>query len=192
MWKPKDPSSHPISVAKWVDVNLLEANSWNPNHVMGPEMQLLALSLTKQGWIQPILVWPDPQTSRYVIIDGFHRHLVAKTNKDVWAMTDGLVPVVVMDMSVPERMLLTIRINRAKGNHAAIRMHEIVAALVNVHGISKDTICKEIGADIDEVQTLMAENVFEKKQVDKFNYSRAWVPHGIKNWGMTSATGETR
>lgn len=179
--------NQPIDRVEWVDVNLLTANDYNPNHVMQPEMKLLAFSIQQQGWIQPILVWPEPGTDKLVIIDGFHRHLVTKTFKEIWAMTGGKVPVVKMDMTVPERMLLTIRINRAKGNHAAVKMHEIVSSLVNDHGYTIDAVCKEIGADKSEVAVLLAENVFAAKQVDSFNYSRSWAPKGVVNHGMEQA-----
>jgi ParB-like chromosome segregation protein Spo0J len=163
---------------------LLESNDYNPNHVHAQEMALLAFSLQKQGWIQPILVWPKPEGQGYLIIDGFHRHMLVKTNKKVWALTEGKVPVVVMDMTEAERKLLTVRINRAKGSHAAFKMHEIVVSCIKDHDMSVAQVCQEIGADLDEVNALLAENVFEKKQVDKFNYSRAWVPPQVKVWGM--------
>lgn len=175
---------HPISRVEWVDVNLLDANDYNPNHVMEPEMALLALSMTKQKWIQPILVWPNEVSGRLEIIDGFHRHLVVKRNKQVWGMTGGLVPVVRMPMPVAERMLLTIRINRAKGNHTAVKMHEIVAALVNEHLMEPREIATEIGADRSEIETLMAENVFELKKVDETNYSKSWFPKTVVEHGM--------
>lgn len=177
---------HPVSNIQWLDVNLLDANDWNPNYVQGPEMKLLAFSLRKQGWIQPILVCPQPGTDRCTIIDGFHRHLVTKTDKNVWAMTGGKVPVVLMNLTEAERMLLTIRINRAKGSHEAFKMHEIITKVVHEHGLSVAEVCAEIGADANEVETLLMRDVFEKKEVDKYNYSKAWVPPGTerKSWGM--------
>jgi ParB-like chromosome segregation protein Spo0J len=179
-----DPSGHPVNNIQWLDVNDLTANDYNPNHVMEPEMQLLALSLLKQKWIQPILVWPDPKTGKYVIIDGYHRTMVVRSNKQVWAMTNGRVPVVIMEMTVPDRMLLTIRINRAKGNHAAIRMHAIVHSLINDWNYSPDLVATEIGADISEINTLVAENVFEIKKVDEMNYSKSWFPKSVVEHGM--------
>lgn len=177
----------PVDNIEWVDVNRLDANDYNPNHVMEPEMNLLALSLLKQKWIQPILVWPAPDSQRLVIIDGFHRHMVVKTNKQVWAMTNGKVPVVVMHMTVPERMLLTIRINRAKGNHAAIKMHEIVHALIKTYDYHPDVVAREIGADRSEIDTLVASNVFEIKQVDEINYGKSWYPKSVVEHGMEFA-----
>jgi ParB-like chromosome segregation protein Spo0J len=181
---PTKLEDHPINKVQWLDVNLLESNDYNPNHVMEPEMKLLAFSILAQGWIQPILVWKKPDGDKYLIIDGFHRHLVTKTNAQVWAMSDGKVPVVVMDMTEAERMLLTIRINRAKGNHSGLRMHEIVTEVIENHGMTIPEVCAAIGADRDEVETLLAKDVFEKKQVDKFKHSTAWVPPNGKNWGM--------
>lgn len=182
-----DLGTHPISRIEWVDVNRMEANDWNPNHVMEPEMRLLAFSIISQGWIQPILVWPDPDSGKLVIIDGFHRHLVMKTNKEVWAMTGGMVPVVIMDMTKQDRMLLTIRINRAKGSHSAFKMHKIVNYLLTDGGLTPQEVAKQIGADISEVNLLVQEGVFENKQVATTNYSKAWFPKGIKEHGIVEA-----
>lgn len=163
----------PISQVQWVDVDLLSANDYNPNVVFTKEMQLLKLSIMKQGWIQPILVTQD-----YVIIDGFHRATLAKTEKDLRNMTGGKVPVVVMNLSEPERMLLTIRMNRAKGSHVAVKMSDIVKTLVNEYGMPVKQICQEIGATKDEVDLLMLDNVFKKMKFDETTkYSKAWVPN---------------
>lgn len=136
-------------------------------------MELLKFSILKQGWIQPILV-----TKEYVIIDGFHRASIAKADKDVREMTGGKVPVVKMDLTEPERMLLTIRINRAKGTHMALKMSDIIKSLINDYGIAKADICREIGATKDEVELLLLDNVFKKMEIDNdTKYSKAWVPN---------------
>jgi len=168
-------SEHPINKIEWVEAGLLEANSYNPNTVHTLEMELLAHSILKQGWIQPILITQDN-----VIIDGFHRYTLAMHHPQIMAMTKGKVPCVRMDMSEPERMFLTIRINRAKGSHAAFKMHDIVKTLIEEHGISPSTICKEIGATKQEVDILMAENVFKKLDIENHTYSKAWYPRKPK------------
>ena len=170
--------NHPISRIQWVDVNSLKANSYNPNVVMSPEMKLLKLSLKLQGWIQPILVSHDPedQERQFEVIDGYHRFTLCKTDPEVNSLTQGLVPVVVLELTRAQRMMLTIRINRAKGNHMAIKMHEIVASLHNEHGVSIQDICTGIGADKHEVETLLMENIFQKKDVANVPFSKAWIP----------------
>ena len=163
----------PISTVKWVEVNKLKANDYNPNVVFSKEMELLKLSILKNGWIQPILV-----THEYVIIDGFHRASLAKSDKKVNALTGGKVPVVIMELSEPERMLLTIRINRAKGSHIAIKMSDLIKRVVNEYGMPIDEICRQIGATKDEVELLLMDDVFKKFDITKESkYSKAWVPN---------------
>ena len=163
----------PISKIQWVDVNKLTANDYNPNVVFNKEMELLKFSILKQGWIQPILV-----TDKFVIIDGFHRASIVKVDKEVNKMTNGKVPVVIMNLSEPERMLLTIRINRAKGSHVAVKMSDIIKSLVKDYGVPIKNICEEIGATKDEVELLLLKDVFDKYKIDKNSkYSRAWIPN---------------
>jgi ParB-like chromosome segregation protein Spo0J len=162
---------HPINNVEWVETSLLQANDYNPNNVANNEMDLLAYSIIKQGWIQPILI-----TQENVIIDGFHRYTLAANNDEVRAITKGFIPCVRMTLSEPERMFLTIRINRAKGTHTAFKMHEIVKALIEDHGVNVSTICKEIGATKNEVEVLLMENVFKKLDIENHKYSKAWYP----------------
>ena len=162
----------PISRVVWKDVDDLSANDYNPNVVYSPELRLLRFSLLRQGWIQPVLVSADG-----VIIDGFHRASLVKTDKEVRALTKGRVPCVVMQLDEADRMLLTIRINRAKGSHVALKMADIIKKLVNEKGLSLDEICAQIGATRDEVDLLLMENVFKAKGIDeKTPFSRAWIP----------------
>lgn len=170
--------SHPISRVVWQDVNDLRANSYNPNVVLPQEMRLLKLSLMAQGWIQPILVGVDPADDSKVfeIIDGFHRYTLAKTDPEVNLLTGGLVPIVPLELSRAESMMLTIRINRAKGNHVAVRMHDIVYRLHTELGCSINSICAGIGATPHEVEVLLMKDIFQKKDVENTPYSKAWVP----------------
>lgn len=171
-------TEHPISNVQWVAVSRLQANGYNPNVVVTPEFKLLKFSLLKQGWIQPILVCPVEGTEDALeIIDGFHRATLAKTDKEVAEMTGGMVPVSILPLDVAERKMLTIRINRAKGSHVAVKMHEIVVSLINEHGKSIKEVCQGIGADKSEVELLLTDNVFKKLDIENTPYSRAWEPN---------------
>lgn len=163
-------NEQPISNIQWIDVDLLNANDYNPNVVFNEGMKLLKHSIKVSGWIQPILITQDN-----VIIDGFHRATLAKQFKDL--TVDGKVPCVVMNLSEPERMLLTIRINRAKGSHIAIKMSDIIHKLVNDYGLPIEQIMNGIGATRDEVELLLLNNVFEAKKInEETQYSKAWYP----------------
>lgn len=160
----------PISTVKWIPVDELSANDYNPNVVYTPEMKLLALSILKNGWIQPVLV-----TQNNVIIDGYHRSTLCRTDEKVRKLTDGKVPCVVMNLSEADRMLLTIRINRAKGQHIALKMSDIIHKLVNELGVTIDEVCKQIGATRDEIDLLLMDNVFAKKNItEESKFSTAW------------------
>lgn len=155
---------NPIDNIQWIDPNELEANTYNPNMVYPQELKLLEFSIQNQGWVQPILVNQNKE-----IIDGFHRWLIAKKNG--W-----LIPVAVLNLSEPERKLLTIRINRAKGSHIAFKMSDIIKSLVNEHGMPVKQIAKEIGATKDEIELLLMDNVFKKLRIEEHEYSKAWYP----------------
>lgn len=162
---------HPIENIEWLHCSELTANDYNPNVVLNQEMALLKFSLLKQGWVQPILVTADHQ-----IIDGFHRWWLTGNDKDVAAMSGGAVPCAVLELSEAERMLLTIRINRAKGNHVAFKMHELVSTLYNELGVDKATIAAEIGANTHEIDLLLQADVFAAKNIKEHKYSKAWIP----------------
>jgi hypothetical protein len=79
-----------------------------------------------------------------------------------------------MDLSEAERMLLTIRINRAKGNHIAIKMHDIIKTLIDEHNVTVEYIIKSIGATKDEINLLYKDGVFDALNIKEHKYSRAW------------------
>ena len=101
---------HPIERIVWLEASELQANDYNPNVVYTPELKLLEYNIVRHGWIQPILVTQDK-----VIIDGFHRWKLTQDSEPVRNLTGGKVPCCVINLSEPERMMLTVRINRAKG-----------------------------------------------------------------------------
>lgn len=161
----------PISNIQWLRADSLTANDYNPNIVFSQEMKLLKLSLMLNGWIQPILA-----SQNNVIIDGFHRHYLSSTDKDIIDRYKGLVPVAVLNLTEPERMLLTVRINRAKGTHIAVKMHELVTKVHVEFGLTIQEICKQIGANRDEFELLLKDNVFKALDIENHKYSNAWVP----------------
>jgi ParB-like chromosome segregation protein Spo0J len=148
-----------------VKLDYLKPNPWNPNKVMKPEMDLLELSVKKSGFCFPLVVIKENETS-YMIVDGFHRHLIAKKLKMEY------VPVVILDEPIDELMNATIRFNRARGTHQIDRMSNIVAELVE-DGCSGSEIAKNLGMDADEVLRLKQNSgiaeIFEKDE-----FSKSW------------------
>lgn len=165
---------HPIEQVQWRATTDLHPNTWNPNFVAGPELRLLERSLLTTGWVQPILAAEHDGSLR--IVDGFHRWGLARTSKRLLQRDGGLVPVCTLALSLPEAMLLTVRINRAKGTHAAVQMHLLVHALLTEHGMEPQQVADEMGATLDEVNVLAQDGVFAVRNISEHLYSKAWRP----------------
>lgn len=162
----------PINNITWIPITELQCNDYNPNHVFKQEMKLLHTSIQRNGWLQPIIINQDK-----TIIDGYHRVTLIKTSKKLYQKTNGKVPCITLKLSKPEQILLTIRINRAKGTHTAYKMHEAITQLHNQYNLNPETIAKEIGAKQEEITLLLQENIFQKENItEQTTYSQAWTP----------------
>lgn len=148
-------AGQPVDFVRWVKNDTVHANDYNPNTVAPPEMELLYLSISADGYTQPIVSMPDGEGKREVI-DGFHRHRVGKEKQDVRAMVHGYLPVVEIretQKDKTDRMASTIRHNRARGKHRVEAMSDIVVELKR-RNWSDEKIAKNLGMDPDEVLRL--------------------------------------
>jgi len=161
----------PVDRIQWVQAKDLSANGWNPNAVMNRELRLLELSILESGWIQPILISKDN-----IVIDGFHRWMLSQDSKALQKRYEGKVPCVVMDIEPWEAMLLTVRINRAKGTHVAVRMASLVKKVIDDHGVDAQTVAEGIGASLKEVNMLYRDSLFLERDLRNVKYSNAWKP----------------
>lgn len=161
---------NPINHIAWLEPAELHGNPWNPNRVHKAELALLRQSLLLTGWIQPILA-----NRNGMIIDGFHRWSLASQDGDVLALGNGTIPVARLDIDDPAAMLLTVRINRAKGSHSSTLMSELVRALLRA-GVTSERIQREMGATAREVELLAQEDVFKARNTKDWAYSPAWYP----------------
>jgi len=133
-----------------VPIEKVVANDYNPNKVAPPEMELLETSIWEDGYTQPVVTVYDSENDQYVVIDGFHRFLTLKNSKRIREREGGMLPVVVLDKHMSDRMASTIRHNRARGSHNIELMSTIVSELVEM-GKGDAWICKHIGMSKDEL-----------------------------------------
>ncbi|MCD8293517.1 MAG: ParB/RepB/Spo0J family partition protein, partial [Prevotellaceae bacterium] len=136
-----------------VPVEKVQANDYNPNVVAPPEMRLLELSIWEDGFTMPCVCYYDKLNDRYILVDGYHRYSVLKTSRRIYDREHGLLPVVVINKDISNRMASTIRHNRARGTHNIELMCGIVAELDKA-GMSDRWIMKNIGMDRDELLRL--------------------------------------
>jgi len=140
----------PVYNVKSVPIDKVKANDYNPNAVAPPEMELLETSIWEDGYTQPVVVVYDNKNDQYVVIDGFHRFKTLRDSERIREREKGMLPVVVLDKHMSDRMASTIRHNRARGSHNIDLMSNIVSELVEM-GKSDRWICKHIGMSKDEL-----------------------------------------
>lgn len=136
-----------------IPIEKIRANAYNPNAVAPPEMKLLEISIWEDGYTMPIVCYHLPDEDVYEIVDGYHRYTVMMTSKRVFDREGGMMPVVVIDKPISDRMASTIRHNRARGTHSVDLMVNIVAELVEA-GMGDAWIMRHIGMDMDELLRL--------------------------------------
>lgn len=162
----------PISDVRWVSRDLLDANDYNPNHVAPPELRLLAQSILESGWTQPIVVRQEGK--RYEIVDGFHRWTVSGM-RDVYDLTDGKVPIVIITPDPAHQRMATIRHNRARGRHAVVKMADIVSSLVEEMGVEPSELRARLGMEDEEIRRLlMRGSMIERGSAEGF--ADSWKP----------------
>ena len=172
------PVQQPVDLVRWVPRAKLRANDYNPNSVPPRELALLKSSIMADGYTQPIVTIYDAAQDVYVIVDGFHRYMIG-ADPDVAETTQGLLPIVVIEADINERMACTVRHNRARGTHVIINMSDLVYRLLR-NGWDDLRICQEIGLSADELVRLKHVTGYSKLYKD-LNYSTAWLRGGQRD-----------
>jgi ParB-like chromosome segregation protein Spo0J len=148
----RKPFKSPVYNVIPVPLEKMVANDYNPNKVAKTEMDLLYHSILCDGYTQPVVAYYDGEADRFVIVDGFHRYRIMKERPDIYERENGLLPVVVIEKDINDRMASTIRHNRARGKHGVELQSALVAALKENWNEAK--IQKELGMTSEEVKRL--------------------------------------
>lgn len=143
----------PVYNVKAIPVNKIEANNYNPNVVAPPELELLERSIWEDGFTMPCVCYYDEQRDKYILVDGFHRFQTLCRSKRIFEREGGLLPIVIIEKNLEERISSTIRHNRARGTHMVELMSGIVSELSKA-GMTDEWIRKHIGMDRDELLRL--------------------------------------
>jgi ParB-like chromosome segregation protein Spo0J len=166
-----DMSHNPVSNVRWVPIEKIHANNYNPNSVALMEMKLLYTSIKHDGYTMPIVTIYNKIKDRYEIVDGFHRYSIMRRYPDIRERNHGLLPVVVIDKDVNDRMASTIRHNRARGRHSIDGMSNLVVQMLN-NGWSDDRVRDELGLEPEELTRLKHVTGYAKFFLDG-EFSRA-------------------
>jgi hypothetical protein len=151
-----------------VRTSLVQANLYNPNHVPPDKMELLRQSIVDNGFCFPVVAIFDDDLRKFVIIDGFHRSLIAGED---WLAFDYL-PLVCLRHDITQRMAATIQFNKARGVHQVDLDAEVVRALIE-QGLADEDIAQRLGMELDAVhrykQITGVAELFKNAA-----YSRSW------------------
>ena len=173
LYEASPQSSQPIDNVQWIPIEKVVANDYNPNSVAPVEMRLLHTSIKHDGYTQPVVTVYDSAKDRYVVVDGFHRSQTLRTNKDIYDACNGLLPCVVIDKDVNDRMASTVRHNRARGKHSVDGMANMVFEMLE-NGWSDEEICNELGMEAEEIVRLKHITGFSKL-FEETEYKKAWT-----------------
>jgi ParB-like chromosome segregation protein Spo0J len=167
-----DQNKNPIDMVYWIPIEKISSNDYNPNSVAPMEMNLLFTSISHDGYTQPIVTVYDAVLDKYVIIDGFHRYYVMKSNESLMKENNGLLPITVLDKNINDRMASTIRHNRARGKHSVDGMSNVVFEMLD-NGWDDSQICHELGMEKEELIRLKHITGFSRL-FENVEYKKEW------------------
>lgn len=93
-------------IVEYVDIDSIHPNEYNPNRQSEHDFELLCRSIEEDGFTQPIVV----NREKMEIVDGEHRWRALKF------LGKTKAPVCLVDMSIEQQMISTLRHNRARGS----------------------------------------------------------------------------
>lgn len=164
----------PLLDVRVVDINQVQANNYNPNAVASNNMDLLEESILSNGFCFAVVTVWDPDSEKYIIVDGFHRYLIFRDY-----LQAAEIPIICLEHDISQRMAATVQFNRARGVHQVELMGDLVQALVQ-QGVGDEDIAQRLGME--------AEEVFRLKQItgiaELFKnqiYSKAWEMQEVED-----------
>lgn len=149
-----------------VKITELQPNDYNPNRMAKTEMNLLKESISKYGFIFPIVTTWDSEINKYRIIDGYHRYqTLLNLNSENALIVD-------LKINYSDCVKLTVLMNRIKGMHKVDKMSDLVIKLQDL-GIEDHEIASELGMEIEELLRLKQQLGIASMFANK-DFSKSW------------------
>jgi ParB-like chromosome segregation protein Spo0J len=93
----------------------------------------------------PIVTYYDKEIDKYIIVDGFHRYTV------LLKLKIEEIPVSIIDKTINERRISTIRHNKAKGTHQLSLIKENFNQLLSDKNFTIIDISEKLGLEAEEI-----------------------------------------
>lgn len=155
-----------------VPLSSLRAPSWGSTYLLRPDKSLLRMSLMESGWLQPLVV----RLADQMIIDGTKRWDISSSEDKFLSRHGNMVPVVYHDVDEIDAMVIHVRLNRARGNIHPVGLSAIMKKIVYSGKYDETELSSIFVMSDDEVDLLLSSGLLKKKNWEKYEYSRAWVP----------------
>jgi ParB family chromosome partitioning protein len=111
-----------ITEVKLLNVEDIVANDYNPNEMDNAMFEQIMKSLERDGFLVPIIV--REEKGKYIIIDGEHRWRAAKEKNQ------EKIPAIILDKNRIDSMLMTVGMNKLRGELDPIKLSEVVSKLL--------------------------------------------------------------
>jgi len=163
--------NEPCDFVRWVKIERVSPNDYNPNSTAGKEMGLLYISIKEDGVTMPVVTIPD--SDDFTIVDGFHRYFTCKTKDDLKERMYGYLPITELKKTLEERIAATVRHNRARGSHSVQGMSNLVFKMLQ-EGVNDEEICRKLGLDATELVKLKHITGYSKLY-ENVEYGKSWT-----------------
>lgn len=155
-----------------IDVNDLVIPDWQATYILRPDMVTLAASLMQYGILTPLIV----RKADNLVIDGTQRIRIITGNRHIAAKIGKMVPVVVVDCDSIDAMLLHAQVNRGRGSLVAKNLSRIIREVMRSRKYKQDDVERMLAMKSVEFELMMDSTIIKQRDIQNFNYSRAWVP----------------
>ena len=155
-----------------IDVKTLNEPEWRATHVLKPDLELLQQSVVDYGLLSPIIV----RKKTLQIIDGYHRWIIFRSNKEIMSRHAGKIPALIFDIDEIDAMMMHLRLNRGRGNIFANNMSSIIKDVHYSEKYDVDEIRELLNMNVMEVDMMLDGSLLKSRKVKDHTYSKAWVP----------------
>ena len=157
---------------KLVNPSDLKPASWRSTYIVSPDLAVLARSIVQHGILCPIVVREQDLT----IIDGHERYLLALNNPQVREVVGSTVPVIFVNCSEKDAMILHVQMNRGRGSVVAKKLSSLIRTLFVSGSVTEQEVCIALNMTLDELDLLVDGTIIKHRAIKNHIYSRAWVP----------------
>lgn len=156
----------------YINPSSLSLAPWRTTYTLSPDLAVLARSINRYGILSPIIVRQTGMT----IIDGHERCLLAMNNQTVRESVGNKVPVLVLQCTEAEAMILHVQLNRGRGAVVSKKLSSLVRKLLVSGSSTEDELRQALNLTADEFELLVDGTIIKHRAIKDHLYSRAWVP----------------